>query len=350
MKKLLNKVRRKKAQEPPSRITNETIAEHRERILAGGRKFKYPIQYARRRLIVVAGSIAVATIVLLIAFFWWQLYIIQNTSEFMYRVTRVIPVPVASVDGQQVRYSDFLMKYRSSIHYLQEKEQVSLKSDDGKRQAAYVKQQAMDDAIADAYAMKRAKELNITVSDNDVEAFLKLQRQSSDGEVSQQTYDAVVLDYYDWTPDEYREATRVKLLRQKVMYAVDERANKTVETIKTALASQKDFKTVVDASNQNKDLVSAIFTTSGLVPKTNQDGGLAVAAAKLQIGTVSDVIKSTSGEGYYFVKPVESNETQINYDAILIPLTEFDAQLSAIKTAKNVKEYISVPRGEQAAS
>ena len=38
--------------ESASRITNETVAEHREKVLAGGRKFKYPLQYQRHKLIV----------------------------------------------------------------------------------------------------------------------------------------------------------------------------------------------------------------------------------------------------------------------------------------------------------
>ena len=41
-------VRKKKAEpEVPSRITNDTVAKHREQILAGGRRFKYPVQYIK---------------------------------------------------------------------------------------------------------------------------------------------------------------------------------------------------------------------------------------------------------------------------------------------------------------
>ena len=52
MKKI--KLKRSKKQPAPaaSRITNETIAEHREQILAGGRRFKYPIQYTKHKLII----------------------------------------------------------------------------------------------------------------------------------------------------------------------------------------------------------------------------------------------------------------------------------------------------------
>ena len=344
MKKLITKVLRKKsAPVPPPRITNETVAEHRERILAGGRRFKYPVQYARHRLVINAIIISIAALIVMIAVGWWQLYSAQNTGTFMYRVTKVLPVPVASVDGYPVLYRDYLMKYRSSAYYLEKKEQVSLKSDDGKRQLDYIKQQAMQDSVADAYAQKLAGGLKLTVTDQELESFLTLQRQSPDGEVSQQTYDAVVLDYYNWTPDEYRYATKNKLLRQKVAYAIDKDASTLSSSLLTqAKASGSDFKAIVAAAKPVGGS-KATYGASGWVPRSNQDGGLALAAAKLQKGDVSDVIKSTTGDGYYIVRLLDSNDSQVSYEYIQIPLTKFTNDLASITKAGKVKHYISIP-------
>jgi hypothetical protein len=113
MKKLLNKIRRKKPEETSSRITSDTIAEHRERILAGGRRFKYPVQVARHRLVISAILISVTVLLLFISFVIWQLYGAQASDVFFYRVTSVVPLPVAKVDTQNVLYSDYLIKYRS---------------------------------------------------------------------------------------------------------------------------------------------------------------------------------------------------------------------------------------------
>jgi len=81
MKKLLNKLpRRKKAQdtaEPAGRITNETVAEHREQILAGGRKFKYPVQVAKHRLILTTVILGAVTLTFLVVLIWQQLYVHQ---------------------------------------------------------------------------------------------------------------------------------------------------------------------------------------------------------------------------------------------------------------------------------
>jgi len=344
MKKLLNKIRRKTPNEDSSsRITTETIAAHRERILAGGRRFKYPVQYARHKLVINAIIITVATLVVLVGVGYQQLYAAQNTSDFMYRVTRVIPVSVASIDGQSVRYSDYLMKYRSSIHYLQEKERVNLKTEDGKRQSDFVKQQAMEDALADAYAMKLAKENDVTVTSAELETFLKQQRGSADGEVSEVTYDAVILDYYGWSPEEYQHAMKTKLLRQKVSFVVDSQAKNIAESIGSSTkAGNTDLKTLADEASKGSS-VQVVFGSPGFVPKTNQDGGLTAAAVKLQPGQVSGIVKSATGEGYYFVKLVESNDTQVNYEYVLIPLTAFNRQLDAVKASKKVSEHINIP-------
>lgn len=344
MKKLLSKVRRKKQpEEPQGRITTDTLAEHRERVLAGGRKFKYPVQYQRHRLVINTIIIAVAALIILVGVGWYLLYPAQNSSEFMYRVTKVIPVPVASVDGQPVAYSDYLMKLRSATHYLTEKEQVDISTADGKRQLDYVKSQSMDDAIADAYAAKLAHQMNIEVSDADLETFLKQQRQSSDGsEVSEATYNSVIKDYYGWSPDEYRDAMKSKLLRQKVAFAVDDTAKKTTEAIESQVTSgQTDLQKIADSLNaQTKGAVT--YSPASWVPKNNRDGGLAAAASKLQKGQISTAIKTSSGDGYYYVQLVDSNDSQVAYAFIHVPLTAFKAKLDAIQKDGKLAKYIKV--------
>ena len=338
MKNPLKKIRRKKPEATPSRITSDTIAEHRERILAGGRRFKYPVQVARHRLVSSAILIAATVLLLFVGFVIWQLYGAQASDTFFYRLTSVVPLPVAKVDNQNVLYSDYLMKYRSSMHYLENKEQVSLKTDDGKRQAAHVKAEAMQDAIADAYAIELAHQKNVTVSDAELQLFLKQQRASSGGEISEATYNTVILDYYGWSPQEYQHTTYNKLLRQKISYAIDTTASATADAASKAIAGgQTDLKALSDV------LKGTTYGISGLVPKDNQDGGLAAVAAKLQKGQISTVIKPTTGDGYYILKLDDSNDTQVNYEYVHVALTTFDTQLAALKKDGKVKEYISVP-------
>lgn len=343
MKKLPFKKREKAKNAIPTRITNETVAEHRERILAGGRRFKYPMQYARHRLVFNTVIVTIAALVLIAVVGWWQLYPAQNTSTFFYRVTRVLPFPVASVDGESVRYSDYLMYYNSSAHYLQQSEQVNLQSEDGKRQIDYVKRKSMNNAITDAYAVKLARQLNISVSEDEVNKSVSDARDTVNGRISQETYDASALSVLGWSPDEYRQAARSNLIRHKVAYAIDKAAQeKQAQAAQLLQAPDADLdKVAVQLGGEGDAKVTA--GVSGLVPRTNQDGGLSIAAMKLEKGHTSPAVKTTTGDGYYFVKLLEKNDTQVSYAFIRIPLTTFNTQLAALKKEGKVHEYISIP-------
>jgi hypothetical protein len=330
----------------PSRITNETVAEHRERILAGGRRFKYPMQYARHRLVFNTIIVTIAALILIIVVGWWQLYPAQNTSSFFYRVTRVLPLPVASVDGESVRYSDYLMYYNSSAHYLKQSEQINLNSEDGKRQLNYVKRKSMDNVLADTYAQKLARELNISVTDARIEQVISDDRNTANGRISQETYDASALNILGWAPDEYRQDAKSKLIRQDVSYAIDTIAKQKEEKAVQLLGAADADLEKVAAQLGGDGGTKAAVGVSGLVPRTNRDGGLSTAASSLQVGQISPVIKTTTGDGYYFVKLLDKNDTQISYAYLRIPLTAFAQRLEALKKTNKVHEYISIPSVE----
>ncbi len=338
--------RKKKVEqtEAPNRITNETVAEHRERVLAGGRRFKYPMQYAKHRLVINTIIISVVALIVVVVVVWWQLYPEQNTNTFFYRITRVLPVPVAVVDGQEVRYSDYLMWFRSQEHNLQYKQGVDLYAKENKAQLNLFKRQSLDDTIADSYAAKLAGQMHITVSSDEVNTDLKLQRQSSDGLMSEQTYYAVILDHFGWSPDEVRDVTARKLLHQKVAYAMDSTAASLKEEMATALKTQSDFDKVA-ASIQPIDGVKIEADITPLVPSNNQDGGLAAEASSLAVGQVSPVFKSENGDGYYVVKLLQKdNNGRISYASLKVPLTMFDKQLASIKSQHKITEFIAVPK------
>ena len=342
MKKFQLKKRGAEKNAAPSRITNETVAEHRERILAGGRRFKYPVQYARHRLVFNTIIVTVVALLLIAGLGWWQLYIVQNNSAFFYRATRVLPLPVASVDGQAVRYSDYLMYYNSSVHYLQQSEQVNIQSEDGRRQVDYIKRKSMDNVIADAYAEKRANELGISIDSARVDKVIEDDRNTVNGLISQETYDASALNVLGWTPDEYRQDARSKLIRQDVSYAIDTVAKQKQEKASALLKQSGDLDKVAAALG-GEGAAKVTVGMSGLVPKSNRDGGLSTTAANLQKNAISGVVKTTTGDGYYFVKLLEKNDTQVSYAYLKIPLTAFSEQLAALKKEGKVKEYISIP-------
>jgi hypothetical protein len=344
-RKLQSVVTRKKDDKSQSigRITNETVAEHREQILAGGRRYKYPHQYARNSLIRNTVLISVGVIVLLLVLFWWQLYLAQNTSKFFYRVTQLIPVPVARIDGEFVSYEDYLMRLRSELHYLERESAINLNSTDGKRQTLYQKRVALNKAQDNAYISKIAKERGITVSNEEIDAFINQQLNSRKPSVSREEYEKIIRDYYDWSFNEYKEFIHEQLLRRKVALAIDDSARSKADEIKTQLQDGANFAKVAK-SQSDDDTTKQTGGDVGFVSKNNDDpDGLIAAVQRLKEDEVSGVIETRSG--YYIVKLLDTRENEVRYARILVSLKELDSRLATIRQDENkISEYIDVPK------
>ncbi len=330
----------------PSRITNETVAEHREKILAGGRKFKYPIQYARHKLVINTLMITAISIIVLGLVGWWLLYVAQNSSGFMYRVTLLVPIPVANVNGEMVRYSDYLVQYRGSEYYLSKYGDVD--SADGKKtQLDYIKRQSMDKAAMNAYAGQIARQKNITVSDDDVNQLIDQQRNTANGRISQETYDASSRMMYNWSPSDYRLAVRQSILRTKVAFAVDDKAASAQKAAAPLVQSTAgDFAKVAEQVEKSTG-VKPVAGQSGLVNTVGMFGGMQVSdVAKLEKGQVSGVIRSTTTDGYYFVKVIDKTDTQVNFAFLRIPLTKFAQDFADLQKNHKISEYIDIPKAD----
>lgn len=326
------------------RITNETVAEHREKILAGGRRFKYPIQYSRRKLVINAIIVAIAALIVLVAIAWQQLYVAQNSSNLFYRLTQIFPVPVAMIDGESVKYSDYLMQYRGSEYYLNKNDEVNLDTDDGKAQLNYIKRQSLDQAITDAYAAKIARTKGITVSEKDIDAVIEQQRNTANGRITQETYDASSRMMYDWSPAEYRQALRRSILQSKVAFAVDTTAHQQQEKASELISQGENDFTKIAAQLGGSDSKKIQVGDTGMINQTSTFNGLSVSSevARLEVGKVSGVLKSANDSGYYFVKVTEKTDTKVRFSYLYIPLTELQSQISDLKKEGKVKEFIVI--------
>lgn len=343
MKKIrLSKLIRKNAKEDrsqlPARITNDTVAEHREQILAGGRKFKYPVQYARHKLVRNAVVIAFVSVLLLGALAFQQLYFAQNSSDFIYRITQLIPVPVATIANEPVRYSDYLMQYRASEYWLSKYDEIKLDSVDGKRLLNGIKRQVLDTAEANAYAGKLAREKGITVTQKDIDEAVARKRNTANGQITQEAYDASTMMLYRWSPQDYRQAIKQSLLRSKVAFAVDDDAKALADKASSLIASGKDLQAAA------AELGNEITVQSpGLVDVTSSFSGLSVSeVAKLQPNVISGALKSSTDDGYYFVKVTQKTDTQVNFEFIQIKLKTFSAKLAELKKSNQIHEFIKV--------
>lgn len=349
MKKLLNKVTRKKAaaEAPPSKITNDTIAEHREKVLAGGRRYKYPFQYAKHKLVINAAIISVVTLVVLGIVMWQQLYVAQNTNTFFYRVTKILPLPIAQVGDTQALYRDYLLNYRSPEHFLKNYWDTTQDSEKGKAQLEYAKRQALDTAIADAYARKLAAEKQLSISDAEIDAEITHIRSASNGQLTIETYNMSAQKFLGMSPSDTRDILRAGLLRSKVAFAIDDKATTLKNKTVTLLQQHKGDIDKVAAALNAEQAEAVTVGVSGLIDQGDRlDGISASEIAKLEPSKTSEAIESVTGDGYYFVRVIEKTDRQVNFQFLRIPLTAFEQQLKDLRTQGAIKEYISIDASE----
>ena len=332
MKNLLNRKDKKQPKKLPTRITNDTVAQHREKVLAAGRKHKYPIQYTKRRLVWITMFVSVAILAIFVGLGWAQLFLWKDTSDIAYRITKILPLPVADIDGENANYSDYLLYHRSSLAVLQTQGQS-----DQKDKVKFYQNQSINKALEVAYAKRLARENNITVDDNKVQDLIKKQQESS--KLSQSAYESVVKDNLHWSMDELKIAMKYTLLKQEVSFKIDKTADDLVSTIQNKVKSGKSLKDIADEMG-NK--VQPVFNLS--VSTDNSDGGLTKSATLLAKGKISEPVKTLAGDGYYFVTLNSLEDNMVNYSYVKVPLTEFNNRFNYLKNNNKVKYFISIDK------
>ena len=322
-----------------AKITNTTLEEQRKEILNKGKKFKYPVQYSKNRLVGNALIIALVILITGSGLLWYQLYQAQNTGEFIYRFTTVIPFPVANVDGENALYRDYLMEYRANMQIANAKKDEIESANNVKALSVLNKNKAMKNAIANAYAQKKAREMGISVSDKEIDEAFDAQRKTQNTELTESALYKIAADNYGLSPSEYRRMfIELPLLRRKVTAEIDKKAATTRdEVVKYLNDNSNDFS---KAAEQFGDKIE--YNKPGKVRKTNIDGGRSKMASQLNVGEVSKPFISNAGDGYYIVKLIEKNDNEISYESIKIKFTEFNSQLEKLEKEGKVKKYIKV--------
>ncbi|MBQ6320966.1 SurA N-terminal domain-containing protein [Candidatus Saccharibacteria bacterium] len=315
----------------------EKVEERREEVLSRGRKFKYPLQYAKHKLVINTVVIAMVAVIALTTAGWAALYKLGDMGDIMYRISTILPISVAKIDGENVRFSDYLRTARSSLTTLEQQSGLESNSEDMHAMQNQYKRAALTQAEDLTYALKLGRELGLEVTDEEVAQVFNEHRKVGGAERSEESFLKVLATNFGLSKSEYQRMLYLSLMRAKVEQQIDENANKLAARA-ALLIDEHDaqFDAVKDAMGDDVEMT----TTDGLIDSKNVDGGRAAMAMKLNVGQVSEKFLSTNGDGYYFVKTLEKTDTQVSYASLYIKFTEFDQRLAQIRAQNGVKEYI----------
>lgn len=314
----------------------ERLEQRRAEVLAIGRKFKYPLQYTKHKLVVNTLLVATIGFLMVSGAIWLMLFKFQDTGDALYRLTKVLPIPVAEIDGEKLRYSDYLMIYRSSIIPVEQQGQLGSKEEEDAIRKRY-KKLAMELAENYTYAEKKAKELGIKIPDDLVNKIYEEHRKVGGIERGEESFKKIVRSNFGLSEKEYKRMIGFSLMKAEVSKKIDQEAAKLIKEVEQKISSGEDLVKIAESMGEKVG-----FERTGLVDARNIDGGRAKRAGEMKVGEISEVFLSTNGDAYYVVKLIEKTEKEVRYESLRVGLLEFEKQMKILREQGKIKEYINL--------
>ncbi|MEO5627849.1 MAG: peptidylprolyl isomerase [Candidatus Saccharimonadales bacterium] len=276
------------------RITNDTVAAHREEVLSSARKYIYPLQHSKHRVVVVTTSIIIAAFVIFMSYSVLALYRLDSTSAFLYRVTQVVPFPIAKAGPGFVSYENYLFELRHYMYFYENQQKLDFNSEAGKQQLVDYKKRALEKVVNDAYIKELASNNNVKVSNQEVtDAITILRRQNRLGG-SEQAYEDALSQNFGWSTDDFRRVIRQQLLEQKVVSALDQDTHKRAEAALAELNGGADFGAIAAKYSDDASSKASGGDFGVAVDPANRDLSPITTDAlfKLKAGQVSEIINT----------------------------------------------------------
>lgn len=322
------------------RITNETVAEHREEVLGSARKFIYPLSHSLRKIVTISAGIFAALTVGFFVYCLLALYRFHAASTFIYRVSQVIPFPVAKAGPSFVSYESYLFELRHYVHYYQTQLNVDF-SGEGKQQLDDFRQQALDSVVNDAYVNQLAKQHNITVSDQEVDFQIGLLRNQNRLGGSDAVFEDVLKEFWNWSIHDFKRELRQQMLAQKVVSALDTQTHSRAQDVLNQLLNGGDFAALAkqysgDLSTKDNggDYGIAIEPTNRDLPPQVID-----ALFKMDAGQTSSIVETPLGLEILRVREKDANSVRASH--IYLPFKPIADYTDPLKKQTHLRTFIN---------
>ncbi len=326
------------------RITTESVAAHREEVLGSARKYIYPLQHSKHRIVLLSTAIFIATVVIFFGYCTIALYKFQSSSTFVYRVTQVIPFPVARTGNSFVAYENYLFELRHYKHYYENQLKTDFNDPKNKPQLLQFQKNAADKVINDVYVKQLAKKNNISVSDKEVNDQITIVRNQNRLGSSDKVFEDVLKDYWGWSVDDFKRSLREELLTQKVAAKLDTTTQNRAQTAFAELKAGADFATVAKKYSDDQATKDNGGEFGYLVDKTSRDLTAQTVdnLFKLKPGQFSEVVNI--GYGLEIVKNIEMSGEKIRGAHILFNFKDANNYINDLKDKQKVRLYITLPQ------
>ncbi|HYH75568.1 MAG TPA: peptidylprolyl isomerase [Candidatus Saccharimonadales bacterium] len=324
------------------RITNETVAEHREEVLSSARKYIYPLQHSAHRVVIISISLIVIVVVAFFTYCLLALYKFNSTSSFVYRVTQVIPFPVAKAGPRFVSYENYLFELRHYIHYYQTQQRVDFDSESGKQQIEDFRKRAMDRVIDYAYIKELAKKHNVSVTDAELEDMITLVRNQNRLGSNDQVFADVLKEFWGWSVNDFKRELKQQMLAQKVVETLDTETNNKAQEAYDRILNGEDFAAIAKEYTEDTASRESGGDYGFSISKSDRDLPPQVIDRlfKLKPGEVSEIVNT--GTGLEIIKVREIDGDKVRASHIMFGYNGINEYIDPLREKSKPRQFISL--------
>jgi hypothetical protein len=324
------------------RITNETVAEHREEVLSSARKYIYPLRHSKHRVVRTSIALFVIVVISFFAYCGVALYKLQSTSSFIYGVTQVIPFPVAKAGPSWISYQSYLFELRRNMHYYQTQQYANFSTANGRAQLTRLKQQAMAEVIQDAYVKQLAKAHDVQVSSRQVNNEVALVRSENRLGSSQRDFDDVLDQFWGWDEDDFKQELQQQLLQQAVVEKLDTATTLQAEQALGQLRSGASFASVALQYSDDAATKASGGQYPNSITESDQSISPKVIAAlfQLKVGQTSGIIDT--GYSLEIVKVLSATSSSVQAAHIELDFNDITVYTAPLQHKEPVHTYLKV--------
>lgn len=332
----------KRSQDPEDvpRITNDTVAAHREEVLNSARKYVYPLQHSKDKIVMITTTVVIVAFIAFFSYCMLALYRLETNSTFIYRVTQVLPFPIARAGKNFIAYENYLFELRHYTHYYTNQQQEDFTSERGQQQLAEFKKRALDKVVNDAYVKQIAKQHGIVVTDQEIEAQIDIMRKQNRLGGSDKVFEDVLRDYWGWSVNDFKRSLRTSLLAQKVVAQLDTETHQQAEAALAEVQGGADFAEV--AKKYSEDPTKENNGEFGFpIERNNRDLSAQTTEAlfALKPGEHSGIINI--GHALQIVKNLEENGGKIRAAHIQINFEDISKYVNDLKEQQKATIYVT---------
>jgi len=348
LSKLIPKRRAKRNQsaEAPSSgdsvqaITNETVAAHREEVLSSARKYIYPLQHSKHKIVLISTALFITALVSFFIYCALSLYRFKSNSSFLYGVTQVVSFPVARAGSHFVAYENYLFELRHYIHYYELQQKVDFTTLEGKQQLAEYKKRALQKVVDDAYIKQLAAKYKVSISSKELNDQISLVRSQNRLGANEKGFEDVLRDNFGWSVDDFKRSLRQEMLAQKVVSVLDTDTQNRAIAALGELQSGVSFADVAKKYSDDPTTKDNGGEFGALIDKTNRDLAAQITDAlfKLQPGQTSTIINT--GYSLEIVKNLEIQGDKIRGTHIALSFKGINTYLNDFKDKHKARLFI----------